>query len=351
MKIITEAYGLRATDVHISAGCPPYYRIDGKLVPQEKYGKFSREDVMNSLKELFLEIGHPFPPKEKEVDFSFTVGDAIRVRGNLYYERKNPAVAFRLIPKKIRTFQELGLPEILKTFVERKYGLVLVAGPTGSGKSTTLAAMIDHINENFPYHIITIEDPIEYVFTNKKSVIHQRELGSDTDSFYNGLKYALRQDPDVILVGEMRDLETMALALTAAETGHLVLATVHTNSAASAPERIIDVFPAHQQRQIALQLANTLIAVIYQRLVPKANGIGFTPIVEIMVGTPAVRNLIRENKIHQLESVIQAGARHGMILFDDALVKAALRGDISREDAIQFARNQEEVARRLGVKV
>ncbi|AJG41315.1 twitching motility protein [Thermotoga sp. RQ7] len=351
LKIITEAYGLRATDVHISAGCPPYYRIDGKLVPQEKYGKFSREDVMNSLKELFLEIGHPFPPKEKEVDFSFTVGDAIRVRGNLYYERKNPAVAFRLIPKKIRTFQELGLPEILKTFVERKYGLILVAGPTGSGKSTTLAAMIDHINENFPYHIITIEDPIEYVFTNKKSVIHQRELGSDTDSFYNGLKYALRQDPDVILVGEMRDLETMALALTAAETGHLVLATVHTNSAASAPERIIDVFPAHQQRQIALQLANTLIAVIYQRLVPKANGIGFTPIVEIMVGTPAVRNLIRENKIHQLESVIQAGARHGMILFDDALVKAALRGDISREDAIQFARNQEEVARRLGVKV
>lgn len=167
LKIITEAYGLRATDVHISAGCPPYYRIDGKLVPQEKYGKFSREDVMNSLKELFLEIGHPFPPKEKEVDFSFTVGDAIRVRGNLYYERKNPAVAFRLIPKKIRTFQELGLPEILKTFVERKYGLVLVAGPTGSGKSTTLAAMIDHINENFPYHIITIEDPIEYVSPTK----------------------------------------------------------------------------------------------------------------------------------------------------------------------------------------
>lgn len=351
VRMLSEAYSLRATDVHLSVGCPPYFRIDGVLVPQKSYGEMTREDILGGVKELFVEIGLPFPPKGKEVDFSFGIGDAIRVRGNLYFERKNPAIAFRLIPKKIRTFEELGLPEILKTFVERKYGLILVAGPTGSGKSTTLAAMIDYINERYPYHIITIEDPIEYVFTNKKALIHQRELGSDTDSFYNGLKFALREDPDVILVGEMRDLDTMALALTAAETGHLVLSTIHTNSAASAPERIIDVFPGHQQRQIAIQLANTLVAVIYQRLVPKATGIGFIPIVEIMVGTPAVRNLIRENKLHQLESAIQAGAKHGMILFDDALVRAALKGEISKESALEFARDPEEVARRLGLKV
>ncbi|OQX58164.1 MAG: type IV pili twitching motility protein PilT [Thermotoga sp. 4484_232] len=346
-NLIATAYSMRATDVHISVGCRPVFRIDGKLVPQKNYPVMTKDMIMDLLRNLFTQLRID-PSKKKEWDFSFTVGDAIRVRGNFFYERRNPAVAFRLIPKKIRTFEELGLPEILKDFASSKYGLILVAGPTGSGKSTTLAAMIDYINENNPCHIITIEDPIEYVFTNKQSIIHQRELGQDTESFLDGLKYALRQDPDVILVGEMRDLDTMALALTAAETGHLVLSTVHTNSAASAPERIIDVFPAHQQKQIAIQLANTLIAVIYQRLLPKATGMGFTPILEIMVGTPAVKNLIRENKLHQLESVIQASAKHGMILFDDALISAYMKGLITKETALEFARNPEEVKRRIG---
>ncbi len=344
--MIAKAYSERATDVHLSVGIPPHFRIDGELIPKEEYGIVEAEDLLRAMENLFDEIELPFDRKKREIDFSFTVAGHIRVRGNFYYERGNPAVAFRLIPRKIRSIDELGLPPVLKDIADQEYGLILVAGPTGSGKSTTIAAMIDYLNGKYPYHIITIEDPIEYIFENKKSIVHQRELGRDTNSFTDGLKYALRQDPDVILVGEMRDLETMSLALTAAETGHIVFATVHTNSAATAPERIIDVFPAHQQKQVTIQLANTLSAVIYQRLVPKIGG-GMTAILEIMVGTPAVKNLIREGKLHQLESLIQAGAKHGMILFDDALVKAYVEGKISRETVLEYARNPDEVERRL----
>lgn len=271
----------------------------------------------------------------------------MRVRANLYYERGSPALALRLITKRIRTFEELGLPPILKDFCDRDSGLLIITGPTGSGKSTTLAAMIEYINTTYAYHIITIEDPIEYVFENKNSLIHQREVGRDTESFYDGLKYALRQDPDIILVGEMRDLETISLALTAAETGHLVLATLHTNSAATAPERIVDVFPAHQQRQVSLQLANTLIGVVYQRLVPKKTS-GLMPVVELLVANTAVRNLIREGKIHQIEGMMQAAQKQGNVLFDDALVKAYLMGHISKETVLGFARNPEEVAKKIG---
>ncbi len=346
--LIADAFSKKASDVHLSAGCNPIYRINGLLELQKNFPVITEGDLLESIERLFEKIDfHAFDNK-KETDFAFDVGDEIRVRGNLYFERRKPALALRLITRKIRTFDELGLPQILKELTERDSGLVLVAGPTGSGKSTTLAAMIDHINSNFPYHIITIEDPIEYVFTNKKSIVHQRELGQDTKSFYDGLKYALRQDPDVILVGEMRDLETMALALTAAETGHLVFSTIHTNSAASVPERVIDVFPASQQKQIALQLANTLVGVIYQRLLRRADGKGMVPVLEILVGTPAVKNLIRENKLHQIESIMQTSAKQGMVLFDDALFKAYVSGLIDKTQVYEYTRNPEEMRRKIG---
>ncbi len=344
--LIVQAHSLRATDIHLSHGIVPHFRIDGELVPQEEYGEVKGEDIERAVRDLFEEIGMEFDPKKREIDFSFTVAGQIRIRGNFFYERSKPALALRLIPRKIRSIDELGLPGIIKDIADQDYGLIIVTGPTGSGKSTTIAAMIDYLNENYPYHIITIEDPIEYIFDNKKSIIHQRELGKDTMSFTDGLKYALRQDPDVILVGEMRDLETMSLALTSAETGHIVFATVHTNSAATAPERIIDVFPAHQQRQISLQLANTLRAVIYQRLLPKVGG-GMVAVQEIMIGTPAVANLIREGKLHQLDGIIQAGARYGMILFDDALVNLYKKGIIDRQAVLDYARAPEEVMRKL----
>ncbi len=343
-EIIGKAKSMRASDIHISVGLPPVVRVDGYLIKMDGYKPLTPQDIEEAVDILLAE--NELKKSGREQDFSFTYEDA-RIRANLYYERGNPALALRIITKKIRTVDELGLPEILKDFCERDTGLVLVTGPTGSGKSTTLAAMIDYINTKYAYHIITIEDPIEYVFENKQSVIHQRELGKDTDSFADGLKYALRQDPDIILVGEMRDLETIALALTSAETGHLVFATLHTNSAATAPERIVDVFPAHQQKQISLQLANSLIGVVYQRLVPK-KGQGVYPVVEVLVATTGIKNLIREGKVHQIEGLMQAGQKQGNILFDDALVKAYLDGVITKETLLDFCRMPEEVRKKFG---
>ncbi|HCI29037.1 MAG TPA: type IV pilus twitching motility protein PilT [Fervidobacterium sp.] len=343
--IILKAKSARATDIHLSVNNPPIIRIDGFLVRMQGYLPLSEQDISYTVEQLIGE--YKIENKSaRETDFSFGFED-VRIRANLYYERGKPALALRIITKRIRTFEELGIPTILKDFCDKDSGLVIVTGPTGSGKSTTLAAMIDYINSKYAYHIITIEDPIEYVFENKNSLIHQRELGRDTHSFSDGLKYALRQDPDIILVGEMRDLETIALALTAAETGHLVLATLHTNSAATAPERIVDVFPAHQQKQISLQLANTLIGVVFQRLVPK-KGTGLIPIVEILVANMAVKNLIREGKIHQIESIMQTAQKHGNVLFDDALLKAYFSNVISRETVVDFAREPEEVAKKIG---
>ncbi len=343
-EVIGKAKSMRASDIHISVGLPPVVRVDGYLIKMDGYKPLTPHDIEEAIDILLAE--NELKKTDREQDFSFTYEDA-RIRANLYYERGNPALALRIITKKIRTVDELGLPEILKDFCERDTGLVLVTGPTGSGKSTTLAAMIEFINTKYAYHIITIEDPIEYVFENKQSVIHQRELGKDTDSFADGLKYALRQDPDIILVGEMRDLETIALALTSAETGHLVFATLHTNSAATAPERIVDVFPAHQQKQISLQLANSLIGVVYQRLVPK-KGQGVYPVVEVLVATTGIKNLIREGKVHQIEGLMQAGQKQGNILFDDALVKAYLDGVITKEALLDFCRIPEEVHKKFG---
>jgi len=346
-KLILHAFQMNASDVHLSAGESPIYRIFGELRRLKDIPPLSGEDLKKSiellLKNLKIEAGDL-----KEVDFSFGVRDLARVRANIYFERQNYAAAFRIITKKIRKLEELGVPVAIRELSERDRGLILVAGPTGSGKTTTLAAMINHINETRAVHILTIEDPVEYVFDNNKAMIHQRELGSDTNSFADGLKFALRQDPDVVLVGEMRDLHTMELALTAAETGHLVMATIHTNSAPTAPERVIDVFPAYQQRQIALQLANSLIGVIYQRLLKKVNGEGYFPVVEILLVTDAIRNLIREGKLHQVETLMETGRKFGMVSFDNALIDAYKREIISREDAFLFCRSREKLEKEIG---
>ncbi len=346
-KLILHAYQMNASDVHLCTNENPVFRVFGELKRLKEVEAFSSNDLHKSLEVLFGQIGF-VPPDKKEIDFSFGVKDLIRVRANVYFERRNYAAAFRIITKKIRKLEDLNVPVLLRELAERDRGMILVSGPTGSGKSTTIAAMIEHVNETKPLHILTIEDPVEYVFENKKSIIHQRELGLDTMSFADGLKYALRQDPDVILVGEMRDLDTMELALTAAETGHLVLATIHTNSAPTAPERVIDVFPAHQQRQIGLQLANSLIAVVYQRLVRLASGNGFAPVLEIMIITDAIRNLIREGKLHQIESLMDTGKKYGMISFDYALVDAVKQKKITKEDAFLYCRSVEKITKELG---
>lgn len=335
-ELLLEAYNMNASDVHFSVEMPPIFRIYGDLVPQIKYEPYTQEELLRLMTELLKSIDMSF--NKKEVDFSFSLKSVARIRANVFLESGNIAAAFRIITYRIRNFSDLGLPQTLSEFENHASGVILIAGPTGSGKSTTLAAMIDKINQEKAVHIITIEDPIEYVFQNKRALIHQRQLGTDTDSFSDGLKYALRQDPDVILVGEMRDIDTMKLALTAAETGHLVLSTIHTNSAGSAPERIIDVFPEHQQKQVAIQLSNTLIGIAYQRLLPAANGKGYVPIVEILVGTVAVRNLIRENKLHQIDSMIETGGKFGMITFDEALKHAISLNKIKRNDALIYAK-------------
>ncbi len=346
-KLILHAYRMNSSDVHLCTDEHPIYRVFGQLNRVREVPVMTHDDVEKSLEMLFQNLGFQPPEGKKEVDFSFGIQDLIRVRANVYYERRNLAAAFRIITKKVRTLEELDVPILLKEISERDRGMILVAGPTGSGKSTTIAAMINHINATKPVHILTIEDPIEYVFENRKAVIHQRELGMDTQSFADGLKYALRQDPDVILVGEMRDLETMELALTAAETGHLVFATIHTNSAPTAPERIVDVFPAHQQRQVAMQLANALVAVIYQRLLTHANGNRYIPVLEVLLVTDAVRNLIREGKLHQIETMMETGKKLGMVSFDNALIESHKLSKITLEQVKLYCRNLDKVKKDL----
>jgi len=285
-----------------------------------------------------------------ELDFSYALQKKARFRVNLFRDKGSVAAALRLIPTRIPTLQELGMPPIVEKLTHIKRGLVLVTGPTGSGKSTTLASMINHINLNRSEHIITIEDPIEYLHNHKMSVINQRELGMDTRSFPNALRASLREDPDIILVGEMRDLETMQLAISAAETGHLVFATLHTNSAASSVDRIVDGFPPGQQEQVRLQLSNNIQAIVAQQLIPKASGQGRVAVQEIMIATAAIRNLIREAKAHQLTSVIQTSANQGMITTDQALKDLYLRGTITYEAAVARAQNAEELKRMLAAE-
>jgi twitching motility protein PilT len=335
-----------ASDLHLSAGCEPVIREDGAL-KRLNYEKLTGNVTQRMMYDIISDDNiHKFETT-LELDFSYALPRRARFRVNMFRDRGTVAGAFRLIPQKIPTVRELNLPPILDTLTERPRGLVLVTGPTGSGKSTSLAAMINFINTNKSHHIITIEDPIEYLHVNKLSVINQRELGQDTKSFSAALRASLREDPDVILVGEMRDLETIQLAITAAETGHLVFATLHTNTAAESIDRMIDVFPPGQQEQIRIQLSNNLVSVISQQLMARSGSPGRVPANEIMIANAAIRNLIRENKTHQIPSVIQTSHNIGMISMDQCLRDLYLRGIITLDDAMSRAVNTDELRKMI----
>ncbi|MFZ5826926.1 MAG: type IV pilus twitching motility protein PilT [Bacillota bacterium] len=346
-SLLRDAVSKEASDVHLCEGQPPILRIHGQLIRQG-----SLPMVAADLQGVTDRI---VPPEKKtefldkgEVDFSYGVQGLGRFRVNVYRQRGTLAVALRVIPFKVLTLWELGLPEVLATFCDKPHGLVVVTGPTGSGKSTTLAAMIDLINEKYDRHIITIEDPIEYLHRHKHSVINQREIGSDTTSFSLALRAALRQDPDVILLGEMRDLETINIALQAAETGHLVFATLHTNDAASTVDRIVDVFPAEQQQQVRVQLAGAIQGIVAQRLFRRIDKPGRIAALEILLATPAVRNLIREGKTHQIPSVIQTGGKLGMRLMEASVRELYERGIISQEDFVNMVQSQQSILQQHG---
>ena len=338
------------SDLHISSNLPPAIRIDGKLKRMD-YPPFSPDDVENLLFPMLSNEQRRRLEQEWELDFSYGIEGLSRFRVNFYKDKGNYAAAFRTITSKVPTFDQLGLPEIVRTTAEKPRGLILVTGPTGSGKSTTLAAMVDYINSTRPEHILTIEDPIEFVHSSKTSIVHQRELGMDTRSFANALKSALREDPDIILVGEMRDHETIALALTAAETGHLVFGTLHTSSASQTVDRIIDVFPEGQQQQIRVQLANSLQAVFSQTLLPKLQPDGTKKgrvmAQEIMLVTPAIANLIREAKAAQIYSTIQMNQGMGMQTLEMALADLYKKKLISLEDALSKTSRPEELKRMI----
>lgn len=342
--LLEQVINSKASDLHLQVGIAPILRIDGKLAPIENADVLTEETVEALIFAILDEDQKQILLKDKEFDFSFAFGDMGRFRVNAFHERGNLAAALRLIPNEIKTIEQLGMPTVLNGFTEYPRGLVLITGPTGSGKSTTLAAMIDKINEDRAAHVITIEDPIEFTHKNKKALIVQREVHYDTYSFAASLRSALRQDPDVVLIGEMRDLETIAAAITIAETGHLVFATLHTNSAAQSIDRMIDVFPPHQQGQIRSQLANILMGICSQRLVPAIGG-GRIAAAEIMVATPAVRNIVREGKTHQLDAVIQTGAEYGMQSMDRTLVNLIHAGTVTYEEARLVAVNIEELDR------
>ncbi len=342
--LLEEVIKKKASDLHLQVGLPPILRIDGSLTPITGAEVLSDEAVETLVFAILDEDQKEILLKDKEFDFSFAFGDLGRFRVNAFHERGNLAAALRLIPNEMLTIEQLGLPPIVSKFASYPRGLVLVTGPTGSGKSTTLASMIHRINQERAEHILTIEDPIEYTHKSKRSVIVQREVHYDTYSFSAALRSALREDPDVVLIGEMRDLETIASAITIAETGHLVFATLHTNSAAQSIDRMIDVFPPHQQAQIRSQLSNILMAIVSQRLIPAIGG-GRIAAAEILVATPAVRNIIREGKTHQLEAVIQTGAEFGMQSMDKTLAALVHAGTVSYEEARNYAVDVDELDR------
>jgi twitching motility protein PilT len=342
--LLEEVVKKEASDLHLQVGLPPMLRVDGALIPVEGAPVLKDTDVERLIVRVIDDDQKAILDKDKEVDLSFSFGEYGRFRVNAFHERGNLAAALRLIPTKIRTLEDLGMPKVVSGFANFPRGLLLVTGPTGSGKSTTLAAIVDLINETSARHIITIEDPIEYVHHSKKSIVVQREIHYDTYSFGAALRSSLRQDPDVVLVGEMRDLETISAAITLAETGHLVLATLHTNGAAQSVDRMIDVFPPYQQQQIRVQLAGMLQAIVSQRLVPQIGG-GRLAAAEILVVTPGARNIIREGKSHQLDSVIQTGASDGMQSMDRTLVDLIHQGKITFEEAKNYAIDLDELNR------
>ncbi len=336
-----------ASDLHISAGSVPMIRVHGEM-KKLNLPKATQEEVKELIYSTMNESQKTIFEKKLEIDFSTKLSDETRFRVNAFHQINGLAVAFRVIPNEIKAFEELNLPEVLSRLAMKHKGLILVTGPTGSGKSTTLATMIDYINDHKHCHIITVEDPIEFVHQSKNSLINQRELGHDTWSFTAALRSALREDPDVILVGEMRDLETVALALTAAETGHLVLATLHTSSATKSIDRIIDMFPKEQQTQVRSMLSESIQAVVAQTLLPMKNAEGRVPALEIMIANSAVRNLIREEKTYQIPSVIQAGTKEGMQSLDQSLYNHVMNGLLDRKVAEQVADNPKMFASSTG---
>lgn len=345
-EILTVAKEAGASDVHITVGVPPKMRVNGKLMEMD-FKKMLPPDTAEVIEDIMTEEQKQIFHERGEYDMSFSIPYVGRYRVNAYKQRGSAAIAFRLVGTEVPSPESLGVPKSVVELYERKRGLVLVTGPTGSGKSTTLAAIIDKINNNRDAHVITLEDPIEYLHQHKRSMVNQREIGLDSKSYASALRAALREDPDVILVGEMRDLETISVAITAAETGHLVLSTLHTIGAASTVDRVIDVFPPHQQQQIRVQLANVLESVVSQQLIPTADGTGRVGAFEVLHSTHAVKNLIREGKSHQLPSVMQTNRKLGMITMDDAIMQLYLDRKISREHAIQFAQDPDSMETKL----
>lgn len=332
-----------ASDLHLTVGRRPSIRVAGALVELARYPTLTAPAVEAIISALLSEVELSRFREERELDLSHAYRDKARFRVNVFFQRGFMGASLRLIPTKVRDFQELNLPPILAEFCERQQGFVLIAGPTGHGKSTTLAAMVGYINRRRPDHIITIEDPIEYLFASDRAIIDQREVGQDTQSFSKALRSMFREDVDVAMIGEMRDPETMAAAVTAAETGHLILSSLHTNNAAQTIDRIIDSFPAAQQSQIRIQLSSTLVGIVSQRLIPRVSG-GLIPAVEILVATPAVRNLIREAKAHEIDFVIDTGSDQGMVSLNRSLVDLIRRGEISAEQAAAYSLNPGELA-------
>lgn len=345
-EVLKRASQEGASDVHLTAGLPPKMRLNGSLISMP-YEDLTEEDTMQAAKAIMSQEQFDHFVKKGEYDMSLSLEEAGRYRVNVFRQQGAAALAFRLVRSEIPSPEDLGIPSSVIDLYNRKRGLILVTGPTGSGKSTTLASIIHKINLCRDAHIITLEDPIEYVHSHKMSMVNQREIGSDTQSYANGLRAALREDPDVILVGEMRDYETISVAVTAAETGHLVLSTLHTIGAASTVDRIIDVFPPHQQQQIRVQLANVLEGIISQQLIPRADGRGRVGAFEVLHANLAVRNLIREGKTHQLPSIMQTGRRQGMVTMDEAIVQLARDRRITPQTALTFAQDRDSMERIL----
>lgn len=347
-ELLTKTVEMKASDLHITVGFPPVMRINGELV---KYNdiNLTPKDNYELVRQMLNDEQFRVLEEKGEIDLSYSEGGLGRFRVNVYKQRGTYGMAIRTVALRIPKLEELGLPSLIKGLSKKQRGLILVTGPTGSGKSTTLASIIDCINNERSCHILTLEDPIEYLHKHNKSIVNQREIGTDTNSFANSLRAALRQDPDVILVGEMRDLETISTAITAAETGHLVLSTLHTIGAAKTIDRIIDVFPPHQQPQIKIQLSNVLEGVISQQLLPKADGSGRAVALEIMVATSAIRNLIREGKTHQIQTAIQTGTKYGMVTMDNSLLELYRKGSINRDTLLNYAVDVEMIKRYLGM--
>ena len=346
--LLEEMIEKDASDLHLVAGERPKVRVDGDIVSASSEEVLTPKDTLSLAYSVLTENQKKRFETENELDFSFGIQNLARFRGNVFKQRGCVSVVIRQIPFNVRTFSELGLPPVVAKLAERPRGLILVTGPTGSGKSTTLAAIIDKINKERKGHIITVEDPIEFIHRHQSCIVNQREVGTDTKSFASALKYCLREDPDVILVGEMRDLETVAAALTIAETGHLALATLHTNSAAESINRIIDVFPSSQQSQVRAQLAFVLEGIITQTLLPRASGKGRVMVAEILVATPAIRAVIRDDKVHQIYSLMQSGKKFGMQTLNDSLYQLYIAREVVEEECLRVSSDPNEFLRMIG---